>query len=328
MSFTAYSTTTPQVGEEQPLSSTSKLVSFWTLLDISAAFPGGKTPYSVKALIILGADLPASGLIGKMRVRKFGDTNSYEEAPGVLGITSIIYRDGGEYRSGGFAAIITIPVDTDGKFEYQLQNDSGAPRTIIRILEVTTVEELPDATATPAPDRIPISDGAGKLDAWVSTPSIPPAFEVIDALTEVVSHTGDTAETTLHTAVVPADKMGAKGIVRISLMCKPHAASNFNVYFGQIQAANRVGYWTHASTDFLVYSHLMHVWNKGATNAQGGDSSSGALILGQHWVAFGSPLAMTEDTTADVPIYFTVQNNAAPDESYLYLAIVEALHKD
>lgn len=327
MSFTAFSTTTPQAGEEQPLSSTAKLVSSWTTLDISAAFPPVKTPYSVSALIILGADLPSSGLLGKMRVRKFGSTTSYEEAPGALGITSIVYRSDGEYQSGGYAAIVTIPVDTDGKFEYQFQNDSNAPRTMVRILEVTTVEELPDATATPAPGRIPISDGAGKLDAWVTIPSVPPSFEVVDTLNVEVSHTGDTIETVVYTAVVPAGKMGANGIVRIALQCRPFANSKFNVYWGGVTAAQKIGYFTHTAT-FFVFARPIEIWNKNATGAQGAGSISAPLVMAQHWVVAGGPIPRTEDTEQDVNIYFTMQNAAAGNTSYLYYVAVEALHQD
>lgn len=356
MSFTAFSTTTPQAGEEQPLSSTAGLVSSWTTLDISATFPPAKTPYSVSALIILGADLPSSGLLGKMRVRKFGSTTSYEAAPGALGITSIVYRNDGEYQSGGHTAIVTILVDTNGKFEYQLQNDSNAPRTIIRILEVTTVEEIQDsvpltekgaangvaslngstlvvedpanATATPTAGKIPKADGTGKLDAWVTIPSVPPAFKVVDTLTVEVSHTGDTIETVVHTAVVPADEMGANGTVRISaLQCRPFANSSFNVYWGEVTALKKIGFWTHSVT-FFLFARSIEVWNKNSVTAQGAGSASAPLILGQHFVAAGTPVALTEDTEQDVNIYFTIQNAVAGNTSYLYHVVTEVFHQD
>ena len=134
MSLSFFSTVDPQIGEEQPLSSTANLISSWTMLDVSAAFPAGKTPYSVTALIILGADLPRaehlidSRTLGRFYARKFGDAIPPEQAPTITRYnlsseTSVIYRDGEEYRSGGFLATLLIPVDTDGKFEYQLQND-------------------------------------------------------------------------------------------------------------------------------------------------------------------------------------------------------------
>lgn len=349
MSFIAFSTAAPQVGEEQPLSSTARLVSSWTTLDISAAFPVGKTPHSVSALIVLGTDLPGSGLLGNLRVRKLGSTTSFEEAPGALGITSIIRRDSGEYQSGGFTAVVTIPVDTNGKFEYQLQNDSDAPRTMIRLLEVTTteiidpllsaergaangvaslngstlvVENPANATATPTAGKIPKADGAGKLNGWVDIPSVPPAFEVIDTLTVEASHTGDTLETTLHTAVIPANEMGANGIVRLFALFRSMGAGQHLYWVKFAGIAVRASNFT--ANNLMVDVPATFIWNKNATNAQG----SGILSGIHHLRTSEAPFSSAIDTTAAVDITFTVRNLTAGDTSYLRLVVVEVLHQD
>lgn len=342
MSFIAFSTAAPQVGEEQPLSSTAGSVSSWTVLDISAAFPGGKTPYSAKALIILGADLPTSGLLGKMRVRKFGETTSYEEAPGALGITSIVYRDGGEYQSGGHLAIITIPVDTDGKFEYQLQNDSVAPRIMVRILEVTTIGEIEDpiplaekgaangvaslngsalvvedpvnATATPTAGKIPKADGSGKLDGWVSIPS---TFEEVGRITAGASHTGDTLLTKIGTITVLADSMGANGALRIFALFRATGIGThtFKIQFGGNDIRR---YWL-AGVKLMVDFLPVFVWNKNATNSQESGILWHATVINTE-----NPNLMAVDTTADVDVDFLVQNTDASAVAFLRYAFVEA----
>lgn len=367
MSLTIFSTTDPKAGEEQPLSSTSNLISSWTMLDISAAFPDGKVPYNTTVSIIIGADLPReehlieSKMLGKFIVRKFGDSTPPGEASGIRRYNlsnenSVIYRDGEEYQSGGFLAILSIPVDTNGKFEYQLQNDSISPRIIVRLLKVITVEEVPDsipvtekgvangvatldgsvlvvenpasATATPAPGKIPISDGSGKLDAWVSIPSVPSTFEVVDRITVEASHTGDTAETEIGKLTIPGGKMGPNGLVRIKVTGRPHRNAQFTVYWGQIQPGHKIGHWSVAGADYLVYSRVMEVWNKGATNTQGADSAAAPQILAKFWIANGQPLALAEDTTQDVDVYVTTQLGNPADTSYLYLAVAEVCYGD
>lgn len=149
-----------------------------------------------------------------------------------------------------------------------------------------------------------------------------------DAITAEASHTGDTVETELGKITIPANKMGPNGIVRVFVICKPHAGATFRIYFGQKITANRIGYWFHASTDFYVSSRPLFVWNKNNTSAQSGEEPDDNLQLDRHFIAFGVPPNMTEDTTQDVVIYFTVINAAGGDTSYLYFALVEVFYKD
>ena len=286
-----------------------------------------------------------------MRVRKFGDTTSYEEAPGALGITSIVRRVDGEYQSGGFLATTMIPVDTDGKFEYQLQNDSAAPRNIIRILEVTTIEEIEDsipliqkgaangvaslngsalvvenpanATATPGIGKIPVADGAGKLDAWVSIPSVPPMFEIIGAITVAASHTGDTNETELGKITVPGNSMGPNGSLRIWSTWQTLLSGgnkNMKVKWGGQILESQV--W--AGTGCGSFTPL-HIWNTGATNSQ--KSQDWAMAVG-HLKAGGTVEVAAKDTTADVDITFTGQLGNAGDTVALEFALVERYYSN
>ena len=411
MSLKIFSEVAPQVGEEQPLSSTAELISSWTTLDISAAFPVGKVPYSVKALIVLGADLPRdehlidSRILGRLRVRKLGDSTPPEEALEVTRYnlaneTSVIYRDGEEYQNGGFLAVLSIPVDTDGKFEYQLQNDSVAPRTIIRLLKVTIVDEIiptsekgaangvatlsagtlvvenpvnatatptadkipiadgsalldgwvtagipiaekgaangvasldgsalvvenpANATATPAPNVIPISDGAGLLDGWITPPSAPAAFKVVDTLTVEVSHTSDTLETVLHTTVLSADEMGINGTLRIFASFRAIGTGNhqFFVRFG----GALVSFWSVTSTNYMLDTTTVYIWNRGAANSQG----AGIADAARHVKNTELPFSGAIDTTNNVDITFAAKNAVGGDTVYLREVVVEVYHKD
>lgn len=153
------------------------------------------------------------------------------------------------------------------------------------------------------------------------------SWKIIGAVTEEVSHTGDTNPTTLAEIVVPADSMGKNGIIRVSTICKPYTSAYFAIYFGQIIPANRIIRNIHYSAALLVDSRPAYVWNKNAVNLQGagGDHTQSMSV---HQVVGGTPKAMTEDTTQDKSIYFTVQNFDAAHTSYLYLALVEACYRD
>lgn len=469
MSFTILSTANPQIGEEQPLSSSVNLVDSWTTLDISAAFLDGKTPYNVIALIIIGADLPRaehlvdSGMLGRLYVRKFGDSTPPEEALvairyNLTNETSVIYRNGEEYKSGGFLTSLSIPVDADGKFEYQLQNDSVAPRTIIKLLKVITIEEIPypvpitekgvangvaclngstlvvenpanataipvaskipiadesgllngwvtagiptaekgtangvaslnsstlvvenpenataipasnkipisdesglldgwvtagiptaekgaangvaslngstlvvedpaNATATPTADKIPKADGAGKLDGWVTIPSVPPAFEVIDVLTVPVSHTGDLINTVIYKVVVPANKMGPNGAVRISSIWQTTVGTSaqwwIRIYFGGTNIAGEA-----TTVNRAIDSRPIAIWNKNDAGAQRYMQEN--MLMKGH---FGNSVIrnLAVDTTQDVDIEFKAQCGHINHVVYLHYASVEVLHQD
>lgn len=148
------------------------------------------------------------------------------------------------------------------------------------------------------------------------------------AITEEASHTGDTAETTLGTITIPGGKMGPNGFARISVICRVYQSAIFHVYFGQIQTANKIGYYQHTGGIYYLSAHPLYVWNKGAANSQSGEEPDQVGQLAYHYAAAGTPQGMNEDTTQDVNVYFTVQNAAAGHISYLYFALVEVFYRD
>jgi hypothetical protein len=150
---------------------------------------------------------------------------------------------------------------------------------------------------------------------------------LVSAIVEESTHTGDVNETTVGTLVVPADSMGPYGLVRITSAWETAVLTKINIYFGQINAANRVGYWQLPLNVFLE-ARPIHIWNTNATNAQDASAATDSLALSVHYDAGVTPVSMTEDTTSDVTVYFRVQNNAGGDTSGLNMALMEIFRFD
>ncbi len=173
------------------------------------------------------------------------------------------------------------------------------------------------------PQVIEVSESGGGLELGGGSP-----IQVVDAITAEASHTGDTVETAIGELTVPANRMGPNGFVRISVECGPHLGAKTNVYWGEITAGKKIGYYNHLGGDFLIYAREMTIWNKGATNAQHAPNPNSAAALIAHYIANGVPIDQAEDTTQDVKIPITVENANAGDTSYLWRAFVEACYRD
>lgn len=145
------------------------------------------------------------------------------------------------------------------------------------------------------------------------------SWRIVDVLNDPVSHTGDTIETTLHTAVLPADSMGANGIVRISSIWRTTVGGGGTwwnrIDFGGVNIARR----NHTSQNALD-SRPIYIWNTNDVNAQG--HMENLLLMSSH---FGNSPVTTAaiDTTADVDIDFTAQGGNAAHVITLYFALVE-----
>ena len=126
------------------LNSVTPDVDSWTEIDIAAEYPAGETPESARMMVVLGYDA-SSGVGGlvDIRFRKKGDTTDFENAQGLSGHGRLIELDGSSlYLSGGLVQEINVPVSVDGKFEYQLSNRGGSPRSILKLQEVSTSENF------------------------------------------------------------------------------------------------------------------------------------------------------------------------------------------
>lgn len=167
-----------------------------------------------------------------------------------------------------------------------------------------------------APQIIRVSEGGGLAlgnnGSW----------EVIDAVTEDISHTGDTDVTTLRTSVVPADRMGPNGILRIAASFRGMGAGthSFYIYFG----GTLITYRAWAGTTLMLDIPPKYIWNQGAVDAQSGSIVDPYL----HAKTGEAPLAMSKDTAQDVDIDFKVANSVAGDTGYLHFVQVEVCYRD
>lgn len=167
-----------------------------------------------------------------------------------------------------------------------------------------------------SPQILRVSEG-GTLDMGSESP-----LRIIGAITEEVSHTGDTNEATLGTITVPADSMGPHGFIRVWAVFVGMGAGThtFKIKFDG-NDAKRTWY---AGTNQLVDFVPAFIWNKGVTDSQG----TGIMWGVSHLRTPESPTLFAVDTTTDVDVTFTGQNTVAGDTVYLRFALVEAFFSD
>ena len=168
-----------------------------------------------------------------------------------------------------------------------------------------------------SPQIIRISEGGG-IEVGGSS-----SWEIVDVLTESVSHTGDLVNTTIHTAVIPADKMGANGVVRISSIWRTTvtvAAQWWNrIYFGGTNIAQDAHTVARA-----IDSRPIRVWNKNDVNAQGHVQNN--MLMKGHFGNSTIP-SLAIDTTQDVDIEFKAQCGHVAHVVTLHFTLVEVNHR-
>lgn len=191
---------------------------------------------------------------------------------------------------------------------------------------VIAAEKLKVETGSSQPQIIEPSGGGGNLELGTET-----GFRVVGTINQAVFHTGDTVETELGVIPLKANSMGPNGVIRVWSAWEGFPTGSghlFHIYFGQKILANRISYWNHA-TKYTVRAVPVEVWNQGQTDAQKMFGSSGSNIaMVVHNIPNVAPLEMGEDTTAEVPIYFTGKVNNAAHTVALHYALVEACYRD
>lgn len=179
--------------------------------------------------------------------------------------------------------------------------------------KIVTAESVDVGTP---PQTIELSAG-GSLDLGAETP-----LRVIGAITVEASHTGDTSETEVGKITMPANSMGLKGFVRISVFWRWEGTGNKTI---RIKFGGSTVKTTTASGALTMVDDLpTFVWNQNDAAVQ----SSGILLGNVHARPGEMPFAGTIDTTADVDITFTVENAVASATSRLRFAAVEAFYQD
>lgn len=153
---------------------------------------------------------------------------------------------------------------------------------------------------------------------------------VVRKITQAASHTGDLLETTIATLTVQADEMGINGNVCITSIWNSvpsgPGTTEFSIYFGQVIAANLIGFFV-ATSGTGLDSRVLSVWNKNATNAQSALDQA-PIQMNLHSGITGVIINLTEDTTSDVDIFFRVKNSKTGATASLEFAKIEIFRSD
>ena len=150
------------------------------------------------------------------------------------------------------------------------------------------------------------------------------AWKIVDVLTEAVSHTGDTIQTTIHKTVLPGGSMGPNGVVRISSIWRVTVGGGgqwwTRINFGGTNLAR-----FSTTVQLGLDSRLIKIWNKGDATAQG--HMQNTMLMHQH-SANSAIDSMAKDTTQDIDIDFTAQCGNAAHVVTLAFAMVEVQYRD
>lgn len=148
-------------------------------------------------------------------------------------------------------------------------------------------------------------------------------WRVLAASAVQVSHTGTTAETALATVTVPANALGANGILRITSLWSNN--NNANTKTPRIRYSTITGTTYNAISPTTNLSHRLQcqIANRNATNSQVG-ATSAVTGFGQ---GAGAVATGAVDTTASSTIILSGQLANAGDTMAIESYIVEILKK-
>lgn len=162
-----------------------------------------------------------------------------------------------------------------------------------------------------------IHDGSG----WVELPAATQSWRVLAASAVAVSHTGNTAKTTLASLTVPGGAMGANGCLRItSLWSYTNNANNKTprVEFGGTQ------YYSSTITTAATSRMYRTIANRNAENSQVGGAASGAF----NWGSTSDALTTSSvDTSLDQNLVFSGQLANGGDSISLESYLVELFYQ-
>lgn len=127
-----------------------------------------------------------------------------------------------------------------------------------------------------------------------------------------VNAAGDTTETALTTVTVPANVMGANGVLRITSQWTITNSASSKVVRARFNGLAGTPYTAFALTTVATAQYIALIRNRGVTNSQVGAAESGTGVGSTTAAAVTSSI----DTTAAVDIAFTaVWGGAASGES-------------
>lgn len=168
----------------------------------------------------------------------------------------------------------------------------------------------------------PVLNGAGETIISAANSGRKPKSRILAMSAVAISHTGNTAETTLATVKVPARSLGKNGAVRISqVWSMPNNANNKSARtrFGGTLVFSAI---VTTSTSYTDTGRV--VQNRGAENAQ----IVRPLALSAGGTATSALVTAAVDTTQDVDITFTAQCAVGTDTMTLESYTVEIVTPD
>lgn len=136
--------------------------------------------------------------------------------------------------------------------------------------------------------------------------------------------TGTTSETILATVTIPANAMGANGIIRVHTTWSYTNSANNKILKVRFGGIGGTAYFNTTSTTTASFKHVFEMHNRGATNSQVSGTSSGSTA-GIWSSSTCSITTSAVDTTAAVDLVFTGQLATAAETIALECYLVELL---
>lgn len=135
------------------------------------------------------------------------------------------------------------------------------------------------------------------------------------------SFTGDTSAETALQITVPANSMGAHGVVRFGALVQSNSTGNTKTFALKFSGTGGTAYINNGTSGILSARYDAAISNNGATGAQVGNvaqTSTGSAT------AYGASLG-TADTTADTTLVVQLTRTTATDNIVLLPPLVELL---
>jgi hypothetical protein len=151
----------------------------------------------------------------------------------------------------------------------------------------------------------------------------PYAVTVLCHGTQVSAHTGDTNEATLATCNIPANAMGANGLLRITTTWEYTNSANNKTVRVRFGGLSGTVYQAVVSTTTAVSRLQADIFNANATNSQKGGPAGG--FAGGFSSTAQTVVTSAVDTTAAVSLVFTGQLASAAENVQIDHYLVELI---
>lgn len=194
----------------------------------------------------------------------------------------------------------------------------------------TKISDLPAATTLTGSEALAgVQSGAtvkvtpAQIATYTATTYTKGVYVLCASAATGMSVTGTTSETTLATCTVPANAMGANGVLRITAVWSNNNSANTKSFRVKFPGTSGTNYLTLNTTTNISHRMQAQIANRNATNSQVGMSASTSQT---GWASSSVALATsTADTTADQDVSFRAQLANGSDTATLESLLVELI---